>query len=240
MVADEYKITLPLFEGPLELLLHLIKQNKIDIYDIPIAEITRQYLEYLELMKELNLEIAGEFLVMAATLIQIKTRMLLPIDEDIPPEEREDPRMELVERLLEYQAIKSASMDLEDRRQRWSNYFWREGDSLSESRTEKLYLFDINVFDLLAAFKKVLENAPPEVVSLTRETLTVREKMNHILQRCEEDEVLRFEDVFDRNTSRTELIVTFLALLELIRLRLVKVRQDEQMGQIWIIYNKQE
>jgi|Deesub1362B_J571_1020462.scaffolds.fasta_scaffold00061_39 segregation and condensation protein A len=238
MVADEYKITLPLFEGPLELLLHLIKQNKIDIYDIPIAEITRQYLEYLELMKELNLEIAGEFLVMAATLIQIKTRMLLPIDEEIPPEEREDPRMELVERLLEYQAIKSASMDLEDRRQRWSNYFWREDATSEETETEELYLFDINVFDLLAAFKKVLENAPPEVVSLTRETLTVREKMNHILQRCEKDEILRFEDIFDRGVSRTELIVTFLALLELIRLRLVKVRQDGHMGQIWIIYNK--
>ncbi|NOY65594.1 MAG: segregation/condensation protein A [Nitrospirae bacterium] len=236
MVESPYSIRLPHFEGPLDLLLHLIRENKVDIYDIPIAEITRQYLEYLELMKELNLEIAGEFLVMAATLIQIKTRMLLPVDEDVPPEEREDPRIELVERLLEYQAIKGAAIALNEYHESWLEHFWRQ-PSLEEYEHEEtqMGLFDVNIFDLLQAFKKVLEKAPPEAVTLTRETLTIKDKINYIIDILEKEGTIRFESLFGEGVTRIELIVTFLALLEILRLGIARVYQEKEFGQIWII-----
>ncbi|NOZ26325.1 MAG: segregation/condensation protein A [Nitrospirae bacterium] len=237
MPETSYSIKLPLFEGPLDLLLHLIRENKIDIYDIPIAEITRQYIAYLDLMKELNLEIAGEFIVMAATLIQIKTRMLLPVDEDVPPEEREDPRIELVERLIEYQAFKSVAFDLKERQERWSDYFWRDPAlPETEEAEEQQFLFDVNVFDLIAAFKKLMETAPPEVVAITRETLTVKDRMNLITEKLEPEKTLRFEDIFEGDHTPAQFIVTFLALLELLRLGVVRVYQERPFGQIWILW----
>lgn len=235
-MENPYSIRLPHFEGPLDLLLHLIRENKVDIYDIPIAEITRQYLEYLELMKELNLEIAGEFLVMAATLIQIKTRMLLPVDEDVPPEEREDPRIELVERLLEYQAIKGAAIALNEYHEFWLEHFWRQ-PSFEECEDEEtqIGLFDVNIFDLLQAFKKVLEKAPPDTVALTKETLTIKDKINYIIDVLEGEGTIRFESLFRERVTRIELIVTFLALLEILRLGIARVYQEKEFGQIWII-----
>ncbi len=236
MVEGSYSIRLPHFEGPLDLLLHLIRENKVDIYDIPIAEITRQYLEYLELMKELNLEIAGEFLVMAATLIQIKTRMLLPVDEDVPPEEREDPRIELVERLLEYQAIKGAAIVLNEYHESWLEHFWRQPSFEGyEDEETQMGLFDVNIFDLLQAFKKVLEKAPPEAVALTRETLTIKDKINYIIEVLEEEGTIRFDSLFREGVARIELIVTFLALLEILRLGIARVYQEKEFGQIWVI-----
>ncbi len=240
MTDADYKVKIPIFEGPLDLLLHLIRENEIDIYDIPIAEITKQYLEYLELMKELNLEIAGEFLVMAATLIQIKTRMLLPVDEDVPPEEREDPRIELVERLLEYQAFKDASLDLKDRLEERSRYFWREPLELEDLGPEEPLLFDVHIFDLIAAFKRVLENAPPEALSVTKETLTVKDRINYILERLERESPIRFEQLFEENYSREVLIVTFLALLEVLRYGIAKAYQEREFGIIWIIKKEDE
>ncbi|RPI35314.1 MAG: segregation/condensation protein A, partial [Nitrospiraceae bacterium] len=174
-----YKIKIPEFEGPLDLLLHLLRENKVDIYDIPISLITGQYLEYIEIMKELDLEIAGEFLVMAATLIQIKSRMLLPPDEEAAPEEMEDPRLELVQRLLEYQAYKDAAAILKEKEDEALKIFGRQPEDLKEEEAPEpeLCLFDVNLFDLLAAFKKLFENAPPELRTITRETLTVKDKM---------------------------------------------------------------
>ncbi|RMG72459.1 MAG: segregation/condensation protein A [Nitrospirae bacterium] len=230
-----YRIKIPVFEGPLDLLLHLIKENEIDIYDIPIAEITKQYLEYLELMKELNLEIAGEFLVMAATLIQIKTRMLLPVDEDVPPEEREDPRIELVEKLLEYQAFKNASLDLQERLQERSRQFWREPLEIEDSGPDEPFLFDVHIYDLIAAFKRVLENAPPEMVQVTRETLTVKDRINYIIETLEDKSPVRFEELFEPGASRQILIVTFLALLEVLRFGIARAYQERDFGIIWII-----
>ncbi len=236
MTRTGYSIKLPLFEGPLDLLLHLIRENKIDIYDIPIAEITGQYIEYLDLMKELNLEIAGEFIVMAATLIQIKTRMLLPVDEDLPPEEREDPRIELVERLLEYQAFKKVAFELRERQERWTDYFWREPSLPDTGEPEdEPTLFDVNVFDLIGAFKKVIASTPPELVAVTRETLTVKDRMNLITERLEGEKAIRFEDIFDGNHTIAQFIVTFLALLELLRLGVVRAYQEVVFGQIWIL-----
>ncbi len=233
---DSCQVKLPLFEGPLDLLLHLIRENKVDIYDIPIAEITRQYLDYLELMRELNLEVAGEFLVMAATLIQIKTRMLLPVDEDIPPEEREDPRIELVEKLLEYQTFKEASLQLGERARRWRDFLWREPAIPEDDGQEaEPCLFDINIYDLLGAFRKVLERAPAEVLEITREALTVKDRMNLIMEKLAEKKAVRFEDIFGPEDDRPVLIVTFLGLLELLRLGLLSCYQEGRFGQIWLI-----
>ncbi len=221
----------------MDLLLHLIRENKVDIYDIPISLITGQYLEYIEIMKELDLEIAGEFLVMAATLIQIKSRMLLPPDEEVPPEELEDPRLELVQRLLEYQTFKDAATILKEKEDEALKMFGRQPVAPEEEEViqPELYLFDVNLFDLLAAFKKLLENAPPEMRTITRETLTVKDKMMHIANIIENLESIRFEELFKDTFSRAQLIVTFLALLELLRLGLARVYQEKEFGNIWII-----
>lgn len=230
-----YNIKIPVFEGPFDLLLHLIRENKLDIYDIPIALITHQYLEHLEMMKELNLEIAGEFLVMAATLIYIKSRMLLPFDEEVPPEELEDPRNELVQRLLEYQKFKEAAADLKNRESEWLKTFYRDPIAESEEEEKELYLFDLNLFDLLEAFKKLLDKAPPDVIEITRETLTVKDRMSNIMEIIEGQDAIRFEALFEEGSTRIQLIITFVALLELIRLGLVRAYQEKQFGNIWII-----
>jgi segregation and condensation protein A len=231
---DLINIKIPIFEGPFDLLLHLIRENKLDIYDIPIAKITSQYLEYIEIMKELNLEIAGEFIVMAATLIHIKSRMLLPPDEETA-EEQEDPRQELVQRLLEYQKFKEAAQDFRTREEDWMKIFRREPVSLSEEEEGELSLFDLSLFDLLDAFKKILDKAPPEVVSITKETLTVKDKMFVIMEILEGQETVRFEGLFKDGITRVQLIVTFVALLELIRLGLARVYQEREFGNIWVI-----
>jgi segregation and condensation protein A len=238
IASDSYNIKIPAFEGPFDLLLHLIKENKIDIYDIPIAVITGQYLQYIEMMKELNLDVAGDFLVMAATLIHIKSRMLLPVDEEAPGEE-EDPRLELIQRLLEYQAFKDASLGLREKEEEWMNIFHREPvkdeEAEAESGEPELYLFDVNLFDLLGAFKKILNTAPPEAVRITREALTVKDKISHIMEMLENNDTVRFEDLFKEDRSRVQIVVTFIALLELIRLGLVRAYQENDFGNIWVI-----
>jgi len=232
-MEDIIKIKIPVFEGPFDLLLHLIRENKIDIYDIPISLITSQYLEYIEIMKELNLEIAGDFLVMAATLIQIKSRMLLPPDEEAPSEEQDDPRRELVQRLLEYQRYKEAALDFRTKEDEWLKVFHRE--PLSDEEEGELYLFDLSLFDLLDAFRNILDKAPSEMVSITKEILTVKNRMSMIMEIIEEHEAVRFEDLFKEGITRIHLIVTFLALLELIRLGLARAYQEREFGNIWVI-----
>jgi segregation and condensation protein A len=233
---NPYSIKVPVFEGPLDLLLHLIKENKIDIYDIPITVITKQYLEYIEIMKELNLEIASEFLVMAATLIYIKSRMLLPPDETIETQEQEDPRAGLVQRLLEYQAYKEASGTLREREELWANIFSRPPMDRDEIEAEpELYLFDVNIFDLIGALKKIMSRVPPETIKITRETLTVKDRIAMILDKMEREHTLRFDALFDEDTTRVQIIVTFLALLEILRLGLIRAYQDKEFGTIWIM-----
>ena len=243
-MEDLYNIKLPAFEGPLDLLLHLIRENKIDIYDIPISFITGRYLEYIGMMKELNLEIAGEFLVMAATLIQIKSKMLLPPEEAAVAgtEEMEDPRLELVQRLLEYQAYKDAAAILKEREDESLRIFSREPEDVpgeAEAEAEP-YLFEVNIFDLLGAFRKILEAAPPEVRTITMETLTVKDKMFLIVDLLENSESIRFEELFEGSVTKKRLIVTFLALLELLRLGLARVYQEREFGYIWIIKPQRE
>jgi segregation and condensation protein A len=231
-MEETYNIKIPVFEGPFDLLLHLIKDAKIDIYDIPIALITSQYLHYIEMMKELNLEIAGDFLVMASTLIHIKSRMLLPPDEDTPPDEQEDPRLELVQKLLEYQAFKEAASTLREKEEEWKRVFSKEPVT---DDGEELYLVDVNLFDLMGAFKKLLETVSPDIVTITKETLTVKDRMSVIMEMIEGLEAMRFEEIFKGSVTRIQLIITFVALLELIRLGLVTAYQEKEFGNIWII-----
>lgn len=231
-MEEIYNIKIPIFEGPFDLLLHLIKDAKIDIYDIPIARITSQYLQYIEMMKELNLEIAGDFLVLASTLIHIKSRMLLPPDEDVPLEEQEDPRLELVQKLLEYQTFKEAASTLREKEEEWKKVFSKAPFT---DDGEELYLVDVNLFDLMGAFKTLLETVSPDIVTITKETLTVKDRMSVIMEMIESHEAIRFEELFKESKTRIQLIVTFVALLELIRLGLVKVYQEKHFGIIWII-----
>lgn len=237
-MEDSYSIKLPVFEGPLDLLLHLIRENKIDVYDIPIAIITHQYLEYIEMMKELNLDVAGEFLLMAATLIHIKSRMLLPVDEKAEGEGEEDPRLELVQRLIEYQSFKDASLSLREREEEWSKVFSRESEKKEGPEGyegEELNLFDLGLFDLIGAFKKLLDKAPPDIINITRETLTVKDRIAYITERLENNDAISFEDLLEAGWSKSNLIVTFIALLELLRLGLARVYQEKDFGSIWIV-----
>ncbi len=243
LMSEQYSIKIPVFEGPLDLLLHLIRKNEVDIYDIPISLITHQYLEYIGLMKELNLEIAGEFLVMAATLIQIKSKLLLPVEEQEPEAPAEDPRLELVQRLLEYQAFKGASLDLKEMGQKWSDVLYRtemeeEGQEVDD---DSIPLFDLSMFDLISAFKKILEKAPAELQIISKETLTVNDRISRIIARLEEKETIRFEEFFDFGEAvpKSHLIITFVAILEILKLGLARVYQEEKFGPIWVLRVKE-
>jgi segregation and condensation protein A len=237
MEETAYKIKLPVFEGPLDLLLHLIREHKMDIYDIQINLITQQYLEYIEMMKELNLEIAGEFLVMAATLIHIKSRMLLPIEETADTEEPEDPRLELVMKLLEYNSYKDAALGLQERQDEWSEVMPRAPLPQEDAQKEEpdLSLFDLNLFDLLSAFNKLLEKAPPETRMISREILTVKDRMNFVMETLKANSAIEFQRIFRDDIDFSSLLVTFVALLELIKLGLAKAYQKEPFSPIWII-----
>ncbi|MBS0154265.1 MAG: segregation/condensation protein A [Nitrospira sp.] len=232
-----YKVRIENFEGPLDLLLHLIKKNEINIYDIPVAMITQQYIEYLEAMEELNLNVAGDFLVMAATLLQIKSKMLLPVDEAVDDEEEgPDPREELVRRLLEYKAYKEAARQLDDQEKMWREIFWREDAvSVEAVAEEDLPLENVSLFDLVDALKEVLERNPDSrLIEIVPDNLTVRERMNLILETLEGKDSVSFAALFDGSVHRVVVVVTFLALLELMRLRVARVFQAETFGPILV------
>ena len=233
---NSFHFQLPVFKGPLDLLLHLIRKHKIDIYDIPIIQITRQYLDYIEVLKELDLEIAGEFLVMAATLIHIKSRMLLPPEEDESEDPAEDPRAELVRRLLEYKSYQDSSLQLRKREEIWKDVFNRNVLDAKDIEFEpEPVLFEANVFDLITAFNKLLEKSPDQVMEITRESLTVTDRMNFIVGQIEKEDGMKFEELFEGGYTRIVLIVTFLALLELVKLGLVRIVQEKAFGYIWIL-----
>jgi segregation and condensation protein A len=231
-----YQVRLERFEGPLDLLLHLIKKNEINIYDIPITLITQQYLEYLNVMKSLNLSVAGDFLVMAATLLQIKSRMLLPAEESVGDEDDgPDPREELVRRLLEYKRYKEAANQLDDRERLWREIFRREAapPSSKGSSSDAVSLEDLTMFDLVEALQGVLARLPnPQFIELTPEHLTVKARMAAILEALEGKEQVTFVSLFEEQIHKVVVIVTFLALLELIRTGLVRVFQGEVFGPI--------
>jgi segregation and condensation protein A len=230
-----YRVKLDVFEGPLDLLLHLIRENEVDIYDIPIALIAEQYMATLDLMKTLNLDMAGEFLYMAATLAHIKSKMLLPPSEDEEPEE-EDPRAELVAQLLEYQRYKEAAAQLDARPQLYRDLFPRAVDaSWSEGEAEGGALVEVSVFELMQAFRRLLDKLPVETVhEITVEKITLQDKVHELLERLAGVDSLSFEDLLSPETTRRGLVLSFLALLELARLRIVRVLQATAFGSIWI------
>jgi len=237
---DNYNVKLPLFEGPLDLLLHLIKKNEVDIYDIPVARIAEQYLEYIELMKELNLDIAGDFLVMAATLAQIKSRMLLPPKEGEGGEEDGvDPRAELVARLIEYRKFKEAAQDLGQREEFWREVFVRQGKGRweeGEAEPEQDELFNFGLFDLLDAFRRVVANMPKDSYhTIGRDAVSITDKINQILDLVNELRSITFESLFENDRTKEQVVVSFLALLELVRLRAIRIMQVEEFGSIRIM-----
>ena len=232
-----YKVKLEVFEGPLDLLLYLIKKSEIDIYDIPIASITEQYIEYLELMRMLDLNIAGEFLVMAATLIHIKSRMLLPPEEqEILPEEEEDPREELVRRLLEYKRFKEAAGILQDLEGQRKQMFTRTS-AIETEPNEKF--FEASLFDLISALTRVLKDVPKEVFQeIVKDEFTVEQKVHDLLHMLVSTPVIYITELFKNAKNKLEIIATFLAILELIRLKEVIVVQKQSFGEIELIRNE--
>jgi segregation and condensation protein A len=232
-----YQIKLEIFEGPMDLLLHLIKKHELDIYSISISLITQQYLEYLELMKSLDMEIAGEFLVMASTLTHIKSKMMLPPPEN--PEGEEDgvdPQAELIRRLLEYKSYKEAAGSLGSKEETWSQMYARPSETTATAvPDDEPLLFDFHLFDLLAALKDVIARTPEASFDITTESISITEKISQILARLEITDSVLFVDLFEGSTTKPQVIGTFLALLELIKTRIVKAVQIEQFGAIRIL-----
>ena len=231
---DAPKILLPVFEGPLDLLLYLIKRDKIDIHDIPIAPITRQYMEYLDLMQQLNLDVAGEFMVMAATLIHIKSKMLVPVDPtEAEGEETEDPRDALVQRLLEFQRYKEAAGLLHDKGQVRAATWTRPDTVLPAFDDRGEEMLEAGLFDLISAFKELLDRRKTLLShEVESEGKTVEQRMEEMLLLLREGESLEFLELFAAQETKGDMILTFLALLELIRLKRVKVYQRGIFGAI--------
>ncbi|MEE8359666.1 MAG: segregation/condensation protein A [Candidatus Omnitrophota bacterium] len=237
-----YKVKLELFEGPLDLLLHLIKKSEIDIYDIPIASITEQYVEYMDFMQLLDLNIAGEFLVMAATLIHIKSKMLLPqpqVEEETA--EEEDPREELVKKLLEYKRFKEAAIELSNKATMQKDYFGRRvsfSPSAFKGEAKEEEYFEASLFDLITAFTKVMKEVPKQLFyQVIKDEFTVEEKMHDIFHLLVKRTRVHFTELFRNAKNKIEVITTFLALLELIRLKEILVMQPKVFGDIVVQKN---
>ena len=235
-LLEAYPIKVANFEGPLDLLLFLIRKHEIDIQDIPIALITEQYLEYLELMQDLDLDVVGEFLLMAATLIYIKSRALLPRPVSSEEGSEEDPREALMLRLIEHRKFKAAAELLHERETVRSAQWGRPDDRISEIAGEEYEPeLEVDLFSLLTAFQAVVERAKqrPSMV-LPIEQISIETRIEQLVARLSETEACGFEELFADASSRADLIATFLALLEMIRLKLVRVFQDGSFGPIRI------
>jgi segregation and condensation protein A len=226
---------LPRFEGPLDLLLHLIKRDEIDIHDIPIAHITQQYLQTLEIMRMLDLEVAGEFLVMAATLMRIKAKMLLPLPSTREEEDEGDPREELVQRLIEYRLYKEAAGGMQER-EALRRAMHERGQVPTEDDAGPLPLAPAHLFDLLDALQRVMARRPERpVYTVETEAWDIEDKMSLIARTVAEEGQLRFSELMLRARARMEIIVSFMALLELIKLGRVLCVQDSNFAEILIL-----
>ena len=236
-METDYKVKLEVFEGPLDLLLYLIKRDEIDIYDISIERITRQYLEYLQAFKELKIDIAGEFIVMASNLIYLKSRSLLPLDQQPPEEdaEEDDPRWDLIRQLIEYKKFKEAAAQLHDRALEQERIFTREGESAATAGSP-LPLHEVGIFQLIHAFQEVIKRveAREDLQEIFGERFSVSDKIEKILERVGNGTPVRFSELFGQIVSRVEIVVTFLALLELIRLNQVRALQRKMFDEIEI------
>ncbi|MFH1729725.1 MAG: segregation/condensation protein A [Pseudomonadota bacterium] len=226
-MTQEFKVNIDIFEGPMDLLLYLINKNEIDIFDIPIAKITEEFILYLDKMKEMNIEIASEFILMAATLMYIKSKMLLPIEGEDEAGEELDPRADLVAQLLEYKKFKNAAQAFEQFNRLDREIFKRPEDViLPDEVTVVSDQVDISLFDLVDAFQKVVNRVKlKDGITLDPERFTIQEGIDKILNKLEEKNRIYFEDVFENVFDKIDLIVLFLALLEIIKAGLVKVFQ---------------
>jgi segregation and condensation protein A len=231
-----YAIKLDVFEGPLDLLLYLIKKNEIDIYNIPVALVTEQYLQYLKIIKALNLDLAGEYLVMASTLIHIKSRMLLPVSEE-PEEEEEDPRAELVRQLIEHKTFKEAAVNLGERPLLERDVFTRAAllpEEVTKTNAEE-ELLEVGVFELIEAFHRIVSQIDKkDFMEIDLEKLSLTDIINEIMEQLSLTNSLTFEDLLSEKKDRRRIIYTFLALLELIKLRMIKAYQTAVFGVIRI------
>jgi segregation and condensation protein A len=229
---DQYKVKLSMFEGPLDLLLFLIRKEEVSIYDIPIARITEQYLEYLRAMQELDIGVAGEFLVMAATLIYIKTQMLLPRDPDAPAEEIEDPRAELVNQLLEHQKFKGVANVLHQRAMMEAAAFGRASMETDDENPEVA----ATVFQLFEVFKEVMDRRQAvSEIEIARDEMTMAEKIAEIKLMLNESAEISAGALFERARSRREMVLIFLSILELVKELVIRFRQSGTFGDIIIV-----
>jgi segregation and condensation protein A len=229
-----YRIEIDKFTGPLDLLLHLIKRDELDIYDIPIAEITRQYLEYLDIMREFNLEVASEFLVMASTLVYLKSRMLLPIDDEEEEEIETDPREELIRRLIEYQRYKTAAHDLNMRPQLGKDIFVRP--ELEDKAHPDDHFIEASLFQLMDAFARVLSEAekrrPHEII---KDAFSIEDGVEHVWSAFENKKSMKFDELFTGSENRRKIVTIFLAILELMKRRQLMAVQQDHDGPLRLI-----
>ncbi|MDX6770209.1 MAG: segregation/condensation protein A [Elusimicrobiota bacterium] len=229
-----YQVNLELFEGPLDLLLFLVKKDDLDIHNIPVAHITKEYLAYLELMKEMNLDLAGDFLVMAATLMAIKARALLPSEGAAEGDEGPDPTAELTQKLLEYQKFKAASQFLQSKADEMSNVYWRGAPHFEESEKTP----NVTLLDLMAHLRVILDNAEDDSRAVEGEEFPIEQKMEKILFLLAERPFVSWEDVFADERKRRGIIACFLAMLELTKLQKIFIRQEDNFSKI-VIYRKE-
>lgn len=236
-----YKIKLEIFEGPLDLLLYLVKKDHLNIYDIPIAKVTEQYLQYLNLMQLLDLNIAGEFLVMAADLLKIKSKMLLPAEELAQEEQEEDPREELVKRLLEYEKFKQIAEELREKEISQKEIFKRPKVEIETEKVgDKEVYFEASIFDLINAFSKALKDIPKDVFyEVIKDEFTIEEKIHQLLHNLLVVPSLKLSQIFSQAKNKIDVIVTFLAILELIRMKEAVAFQKDLFGDIEISRNKE-
>ncbi|OEU84696.1 MAG: chromosome segregation protein ScpA [Desulfobacterales bacterium S5133MH4] len=231
-----YRVDLgDLFEGPMDLLVHLVRKNEVDIYDIPVALIMDQYMEYIKLMNVLNIDLAGEFLVMAATLAHIKSRMLLPVDQE-QEEEEEDPRMEIVRPLEEYLQLQYAAEDLTDRNQLdWDVFIRCYGNGNERPDEEPDGLVQVSLFELIDAFQKIIKRVSPEhLFNITVDTISVKSRISEIADLLEGRGSVTFEDLFEKEVTKSQLIVTLLAILEMAKVQVIRIMQHVDSGIIRI------
>ena len=234
----KYKIKLPYFEGPLDLLLFFVKRDELNIYDIPIAKITKEFLEYIHLMQMLDLEVASEFIVMASTLMQIKAKTLLPKPEVEGEEEEEDPRAELARRLAEYKKFKELAFEFSKMEDEAGKFFYRgyfKNDARDYFEEDEEFLKDVSLFDLLTAFKRALEGARETVYhEIETQNYKVEDEMENILNRLKFKRKFSFNEIIDSYVEKARIIVAFLALLELARLKKIRISQEEVFGELII------
>lgn len=225
-----------LFDGPMDLLIHLVKKNEVDIYDIPIALITQQYIEYIDWLKALNIDIAGEFLVMAATLAHIKSRMLLPAQEG--DDDDEDPRMEIIRPLEEYLQLKYAADDLMNRDHLdWDVFARKDIDDTGGRPGEEPGLVQVGLFELIDAFQEIIKRAPPAYfLDITPDAISVKSRISQIVDILEERNSVTFKELFETQVTRGDIVITFLALLEMVKSQVIRVMQHVESGIIRIFY----